>query len=241
METDTTASPPSYTEIEKLPADEVLQPVILVLDGQSIYAESNPTVHLYEVNRGIARLSRATLSVKFSRIERSAGNTSQRSRHIYDLHHTPSLILAPSTEGAEYFIESLGPSTRRLGHLGFKTTHGVPEDWMAVPVDMKGWSELHYPPFVADWAPVFEAHHRKGVCKWMNGDGQDVAIEYDSDKQYRILVTASLRRDTLEALVALWCLRLWQQSVIRQRPTLLTLCKEFFSLKRDWFALPGLD
>jgi hypothetical protein len=77
METGTTASPPSYTEAVSHTADDLLQPVILVLDGQSIYAESNPTINLYEVNRGIARLGRATLNVKFTRID-SAGSTNQR-------------------------------------------------------------------------------------------------------------------------------------------------------------------
>ncbi|OIW34870.1 hypothetical protein CONLIGDRAFT_626917 [Coniochaeta ligniaria NRRL 30616] len=226
METGTTASPPSYSEALSHAADDLLQPVILVLDNQSIYAESNPTVHLYEVNRSIASLGRATLNVKFSR---SAGSTSQRSKHIYDLHHTPCLERAPSTHSAEYFIEYIGASTRRLGSLGFRTVHGVPEDWTALPVDMKGWSDLLCPPFVADAAPVFEAHHREGVCKWTDGNGHDVAIEYDSDKQHRLLVTASLRRDTLDALVALWCCRLWQQSVNRQWPTLLTVYKGLFS------------
>jgi hypothetical protein len=151
----------------------------------------------------------------------------QRSRHIYDLHHTPSLIRVPSTQYAEYFIEAL--AARRLGHLGFKTAHGVPKDWTALPVDMKGWSELHCPPFVADTAPVFEAHYRKGVCKWMDGNGHDVAIEYDSDQQYRLLITASLQRETRDALVALWCCRLWQQSVNRQWATLLTCYSGIFS------------
>jgi len=231
MEIGTTASPPSYAEAVSHTVDDLPQPVILVLDNQSIYAESSPTIKLYEVNRGIARLGRATLNVKFSRIERSAGSTNQRSRHIYDLHHTPTLVRIPSTQYAEYFIEFLAAPARRLGHLGFKTGHGVPEDWTALPVDMKGWSELHNPPFVAGAAPVFEAHHRSGVCKWMGGNGHDVAVEYDSDPQHRLLVTASLQRETRDALVALWCCRLWQQSVNRQWATPLMVYSGIFSFR----------
>ncbi|KAH8906674.1 hypothetical protein BR93DRAFT_927514 [Coniochaeta sp. PMI_546] len=229
MEKETTTSPPSYAEAVSHKSDDLLPPVILVLDGQSIYAESNPTINLYEVNRGITSLGRATLNVKFERIERSAGSTNQRSRHIYDLHHTPSLVRAPSTQYAEYFIEALAASVRRPGHLGFKTSHGIPEDWTALPVDMRGWSELHCPPFVADATPVFEAHHREGVCKWLDGNGDDVAIEYDSDQHYRLLVTASLPRHMRDALVALWCCRLWQQSVNQQWGNLLTIYSSIFS------------
>ncbi|KFY89173.1 hypothetical protein V500_05905 [Pseudogymnoascus sp. VKM F-4518 (FW-2643)] len=60
METGTTASLPSYTQAVSDAADDLLQPVILVLDGQSIHAESDPTVPLYQVNRSIANLGPAT-------------------------------------------------------------------------------------------------------------------------------------------------------------------------------------
>jgi len=193
------------------------QPVILVLGGQSIHAESDPTAHLYEVNRGIASLGPATSKVEFARMERSARTANQRSRHIYNLHHTPGPLRIPSTRNAEYFIEAVAAPARRLGHLGLKTAPVLGEHWTALPVDMKGWTELQRPPFVADAAPIFEAYHRQGVCKWIDGDGHDVAKEYDSDQGHRLLVTASLQRETLDALVALWCCRLWQQSVDQQR------------------------
>lgn len=84
---------------------------------------------------------------------------------------------------------------------------------------MKGWTELDRPPFVADATPVLQADHRQRACKWTDGDGQDVAMEYDSDQGqgHRLVVTASLRRETLDALVALWCCRLWEHSVDQQR------------------------
>jgi hypothetical protein len=90
------------------------------------------------------------------------------------------------------------------------------DHWTALPVDMKGWTEVNWPPFMADAAPVLEAHHRLGACKWTDGNGHDVAMEYDSDRERRLLVTASLQREMLDALVALWCCRLWQRSVDRQ-------------------------
>ncbi|OIW34886.1 hypothetical protein CONLIGDRAFT_688902 [Coniochaeta ligniaria NRRL 30616] len=215
METHTTASPPSYAEAVSDAADD-LEPVILVLDGQSIHAESDPTVHLYEVNRGIAHLGLSTSVVEFARMERRVGRTKQRSRHIYNLHHVQPLLRIPSARRAEYFIQAVAAPARRLGHLGLKQARTLADDhWTALPVDMKGWAELDRPPFVADTAPVFEAHQRQGACKWTDGDGHDVAMEYDQER--RLLVTASLQRETLDALVALWCCRVWQQSVDQQR------------------------
>jgi hypothetical protein len=216
MESRTTASPPSYTQAVSDAADDLLQPVILVLDGQSIHAESDPTVALYQVNRGIANLGPATSVVEFARMGRSAaGNAKQRSRHIYHLHHQQPLLSVPSARHAEYFIQAVAASARRLGHLGLKQAR-VAERWTALPVDMKGWTELDRPPFVAGAAPVLEARHRQGTCKWTDGDGRDVAAEYDSDRDHRLLVTASIQREMLDALVALWCCRVWQRSVDRQ-------------------------
>lgn len=215
METGTTASLPSYTQAVSDAADDLLQPVILVLDGQSIHAESGPTVPLYQVNRGIANLGPATSVVEFARMEHSAGNAKQRSRHIYNLHHQQPLLRVPSARHAEYFIQAVAAPARRLGHLGLKQAH-VAEHWTALPVDMKGWTEMVRPPFVADAAPVLEAHHRQGACKWTDSDGRDVAMEYDSDRENRLLVTASLQGEMLDALVALWCCRVWQQSVNQQ-------------------------
>ena len=214
-ETDTAAGPPSYTQAASDAADDLLQPVILVLDNMSIHAESDPTVPLYQVNRSIASLGRATSVVEFARLERSAGTAKQRSRHIYNLYHRKPLLRVPSTKHAEYFIQAVASPARLLGHLGLKQSR-MSEHWTALPVDMKGWTEMDRPPFVVDAAPVLEAHHRQGACKWTDGDGRDVAIEYDSDQEHRLLTMASLQRETLDALVALWCCRVWQQSVDQQ-------------------------
>ncbi|KFY69384.1 hypothetical protein V496_00319 [Pseudogymnoascus sp. VKM F-4515 (FW-2607)] len=176
METDTTASPPSYTQAVSDAADDLLQPVILVLDNQSIHAESDPTVPLYQVNRSIANLGRATSVVEFARMERSAGTAKQRSRHIYNLHHRQPMLRVPFARHAEYFIQAVAAPARRLGHLGLKQAC-MAEHWTALPVDMKGWTEMDRPPFVADAAPVLEAHHRQGAYKWTDGDGRDVAID----------------------------------------------------------------
>lgn len=217
MERGTTASPPSYTEAVSDVVDDLLQPVILVLDNLSIHAESDPTLPLYQVNRSIANLGPATSVVEFERIERSPRTAKQRSKHIYNLHHRQPMLRVPSTRHAEYFIQAVSTPSRRLGHLGLKQAR-VSERWTALPVDMKGWTEFDRPPFVVDAALVLEAHHRRGACKWIDGDGRDVAIEYDEDQEHRLLVTASLQRETLDALVALWCCRLWQLSVDQQPP-----------------------
>lgn len=225
-------------------SDDLVQPVILVPDGQAIYAETDPTVHLYEVNRGLASLGEATLAVEFTRMEqRSGSSTNRRARHIYSLRRKPPPMHLRRVTGIrnhekgyddkntpDYFIQSVAAPSRRLGHMGFQANSTRGGQWSATVllVDMKGWTESDSPPFVAGAVPVFTARQRQGACKWMLGAGggtdadgaQDVAMEYDTEPAvHRLLVTAPLPRERLDALVALWCCRVWQRSVAEQRPS----------------------
>ncbi|KAL1906058.1 hypothetical protein Sste5344_008169 [Sporothrix stenoceras] len=221
---------PSYAEavtgatISSTFGNDIVQPTILVLDGQAIYAETDPSTHLYEVNRGLASLGEATLAVEFTRFEQRAGHsTNRRERHIYNLRRKPPPMHLRRVTGVrnhekgqhnkntpDYFIQSVAAPSRRLGHLGYQTTNSIRGgQWSAtvLPVDMKGWAERDCPPFVDGTAPVFTARQRQGACKWMLGDGadvdsaQDVAMEYDSELAvHRLLVTAPLTRENLDAL-----------------------------------------
>lgn len=79
-------------------------------------------------------------------------------------------------------------------------------------------------------APLFTAKRKlkwrgDGGCKWMDGQGKEVAVEVEiaaeveegkqerggeeKEKQYKLVVTASMRRDMRDALVAMWVLRRW--------------------------------
>ncbi|OAA61967.1 hypothetical protein SPI_04826 [Niveomyces insectorum RCEF 264] len=237
----TASSLPSYTQAIVGPApsspttalfDDVVQPAVLVLTNQTIHAESEPSVPLYEVSRGVAQLGSATSVVEFKRMEKRSGNgTAQlRPRHVYNLRHVQTLARLLSAPYAEYFVEAVAAPSRRLGHLGLKNRrvlgHVSEEHYAVLPVDMKGWTERDQPPFEADAKPLFESHRRQdGSYKWTDGAGLDVALEYSdtgteprtgADPAPRLVVTAPLPRASLDALVALWCCRLWQQSVGRQ-------------------------
>ncbi|KAK3943803.1 hypothetical protein QBC46DRAFT_338148 [Diplogelasinospora grovesii] len=46
------------------------------------------------------------------------------------------------------------------------------------------------------------------------GDGKGaIAVEDEGEDQHRLIVTASLKRETMDALVALWCCRIWEYEV----------------------------
>ncbi|CAK7222141.1 hypothetical protein SCUCBS95973_004740 [Sporothrix curviconia] len=236
--------------------DDVLPPVVLVLDGQAIYsanassdarANSSTAIahpHLYEVNRGITSRTAATYTVEFARMEPRSKTPVPRSRHIYNLHHPPPTVMRTSNSAVPYdgcFIEPAAAPTRKRGPLGLKrrgiarvgsVSTALVDHWTVLPVDLHGWAELGHPPFVADAAALWDVRQVSGgAVKWVDGACKDVAMEFDGGDEVpavavadkgknelpRLIVTASLRREDLDALVALWCCRVWEKSIHAHR------------------------
>lgn len=213
--------PPSYDEVI-----DVCQPTILVLAGQSIHAESADSAPLYQLNRGIATLSHATQNVEFQRVQYTARTTSAgepavkpRERHVYNLKHNhkvPGGIDSWPSESPNYFIESVSSTTREAGTLGLKKSRFPGrKQWRVLPVDLSGKNSKHaygLPIFFKNAEPVLEINHRKVGYEWTDGEGKAVAVEDEGEDTHRLIVTASLPRKTMDALVALWCCRMWQYS-----------------------------
>lgn len=215
-------TPPSYDEVV-----DVCQPTILILAGQSIHAESANSAPLYQFNRGIATLTHATQNVEFQRVQysvktRSGGEPAvkHRERHVYNLKHNhhkvPGGVDSWPSESPDYFIESVSSTTREAGTLGLKKSRFPGrKHWRVLPVDLSGKNSKNdygLPTFLKDAKPVFEVNHNKVGYEWTDGEGKAVAVEDEGENMHRLIVTASLPRTTLDALVALWCCRMWQYS-----------------------------
>ncbi|KKY36667.1 hypothetical protein UCDDA912_g03339 [Diaporthe ampelina] len=214
-------TPPSYDEVI-----DVCQPTILILAGQSIHAESADSAPLYQLNRGIATLTHATRNVEFQRVQysvktRSGGEPAvkPRERHVYNLKHNhkvPGGLDSWPSESPNYYIESVSSTTREPGTLGLKKSRFPGrKQWRVLRVDLsRNNSKCDYglPTFVKGAEPVFEINHRKVGYEWTDGEGKAVAVEDEGEDTHRLIVTASLPRQTLDALVALWCCRMWQYS-----------------------------
>ncbi|KAJ0114095.1 hypothetical protein J7T55_007929 [Diaporthe amygdali] len=213
--------PPSYDEVI-----DVCQPTILILAGQSIHAESAESAPLYQLNRGIASLTHATQNVEFQRVQYTVKTTSggepavkPRERHVYNLKHNhkvPGGLDSWPSESPNYFIESVSSTTREAGTLGLKKSRFPGrKQWRVLPVDRSGKNSKHeygLPTFIKDAKPVFEINHRKACYEWTDAEGTAVAVEDEGEGTHRLIVTASLPRKTMDALVALWCCRMWQYS-----------------------------
>ncbi|KAI1122985.1 hypothetical protein F5Y10DRAFT_286627 [Nemania abortiva] len=212
--------PPSYTEVTAVatgPTDDVVQPMILVLAGQTIHAETASSAPLYHLNRGIASLPRATLKVSLERVERAVRTSPDNGpslrdyrRHVFTLERSWTVYDALPSNCPRFFARAV--SKRALGHVGLKKAR-LRSAFTALLIDVTGrGNKLGLPGFANDAQPVFEVRRKDGRWEWEDKDGNAVAVEDEGDVTHRLIVTAPLPRVTVDALVALWCCRLWECS-----------------------------
>ncbi|PVH95304.1 hypothetical protein DM02DRAFT_618000 [Periconia macrospinosa] len=214
-------NPPAYKE----PTNEVWEPAILILADTTIYAESTDSAPLYRLSRAVATLTASTKEVEFERVEHTVEAkfdepvVKPRSRHIYTLKYMTKVPggLGARVDGWEspnVFIQSV--SRRTMGHLGVKRSRFRPQKGLKVlPIDVSGKDSSFgsLPSFDKYAKPLFQIQPKDdGANVWTDGDGKALAVEDRGEGQDKLIITASLHRETVDALVALWCGRIWQCS-----------------------------
>ena len=218
--------PPPYEDPQPEDADKLVPPTIHILYRQAIHPESPDADPIYELTRGVAHLTHATSEVELRRVDRAVrtdaagqATVTQRRRHIYDLrlqkgiHGTLSTL--PS-DSPPFFVEPM--SRRELGAFALDKSR-LRSQWKACPMDLSGKSsKYNRPAFLKGGKHLFEVRRKDGRYEWADAEGRAIAVEDQGEEQHRLLVTASLRRDVVDALVALWCCRLWQYSAEHQEP-----------------------
>lgn len=220
--------PPPYDDPEDDAVNKTLDPTILVLSGQSIHAESADAAPLYQLTRGVVHLTYATSEVELRRIDRVVKTDANdepeikpRSRHIYDLKHLKGLhgtLSSLPQDSPPIFAEAI--SRKSLGDFALKKST-FRSHWKALPVDTTGKSsKYNFTAFTKnkDAKPLFEVRLKNGRYEWTDAEGNALAVEDGGEEQQRLLVTASLQRETVDALVALWCCRLWRHSAENEAP-----------------------
>ncbi|KAH6970562.1 hypothetical protein BKA56DRAFT_678546 [Ilyonectria sp. MPI-CAGE-AT-0026] len=173
-----------------------LEPVTLMLTGQSIVAEANPSVPLYELGQGVTALSPKPSSTKFERIEYedddllkegSIASLDQRSHHLFYLAHSL---------GAQYrtVSKSLLPKAEFKAVLN--------------PGKSSADSDLFGP---ANQQVLFHTKPKwkGGQYQWIDAQGQKVAYESSENNEHKLVILEPLDRTTRDALAALWALGLW--------------------------------
>jgi len=213
--------PPKNNIQDTLPAytgeasTEIWEPAILVLAGTTIHAESADTAPLYRLSRAVANLTISTKEVEFRRIERSVKTRAEepvvvpQSRHIYDINCTRG---GDGRRTVSVFIECVSRN-RTMGHLGIQRLYPFLKKGLVVKsIDIVNGLRT-YGTFSKDASTLFLIEPRKdNKDVWTDCNGKVLAMQDWSDDQHKLIITVSLHCETVDALVALWCGRIWQYS-----------------------------
>lgn len=223
--------PPPYITENHNEAEELLQPVILVLVGQSIRAQSADGTPMYELSRDIKRtstsegwLAQVSLERLVHNVRVSANGTarvSQRNKHIFDLKHLPPVL----STGFPYCLDAMSRNT--MGNLaiksasfprsGFKVVRIKPEKEDGFP---KGYNARR--ESLKEGEVIFEVLRKRNHYEWMRSDGDRIALEDETEDEHRLIVTAPVTRKTMDAMIGSWCLKVWRDSIKSNREPLET-------------------
>ncbi|CAK7201596.1 hypothetical protein SEUCBS139899_004304 [Sporothrix eucalyptigena] len=214
---------------------DILPPTVLILNNQSVYAESVPATILYEADLGLAGLTPATKHVELQRLDHRTladGTTRVRSRNFYALcrisHYLPSLTKMGLPE---MFIYNRSSRTAPLGDFGWR--EASKDHWEALPARI-GRHEFHW---VEGGRALFKARYKNGMCTWTDKNGAEVAKMFETAEAGatttpRLVVTVPMQRDQRDVLVALWCCYVWEQAVNRYVPVPVPRGKNPYKLSR---------
>ncbi|KAI1502512.1 hypothetical protein F5X99DRAFT_378931 [Biscogniauxia marginata] len=211
--------PPPYIAGTRDDADELLQPVILVLVANFIYAQTSERPPLFELSRGVTESSDGGSPISLKRLTHGVRTTTrgtprvtQRSRSIFELKHLGPVL----SKGFPYCLDAASRST--VGNLalkafsfprrGFKIVRTEPVEEDGLP---KGYKARRRS--VREAEVVFEVSRKDRHYEWADPDGKRIAVEDESDGRHRLIVTASVTRRTMDALVGSWCLRIWCDTI----------------------------
>ncbi|KAI0385530.1 hypothetical protein F5Y04DRAFT_187292 [Hypomontagnella monticulosa] len=239
--------PPPYVTENHNEAEELVQPVILVLVGQSIRAQTADGTPMYELSRDIQRTSTSEgwlAQVSLERLVHSVrvsanGNArvSHRNKHIFDLKHLPPVL----STGYPYCLDAISRNT--MGNLalkpasfprsGFKVVRIKPEKEDGFP---KGYHARR--ESLKEGDVIFEVVKKRNHYEWVQSDGDRIALEDEAEDEHRLIVTTPVTRKMMDAMIGSWCLKVWRDSIKSNSDPMKSVRKEVRSgrevLPRFW-------
>ncbi|KAK5652341.1 hypothetical protein OQA88_10533 [Cercophora sp. LCS_1] len=207
--------PPAYHEQRDDP-NEIVQPVTYALHGRFVYGLPNTSSPLYELSRVIHAQGDATTSIEFQRLDyrvrtQSDGTprVAHRGKHLYNLIHLPDAWVMDY----QFSLQSITRKT--LGnvimkkspfpHSGFRVYKQLTDE--EIEREKKRGNKPKHDFY-------FVIKDKKNTWEWCDGQGNVVATQVstmgsDGLPEHNLLVLVPLTRRMMDALVALWCLWLW--------------------------------
>lgn len=200
------------------PSSYAIKPQTLVLDGQQVVAETEANTPLYRTSRLVTKIQQQPSSIHLERVGslggewKSAGDSTQQNGQNQLLFYLVHPVNSSYRENVPNYFAT-GTSPQGLGNLILniqKRKLQKPEYRITLS---KGRSATSQPLFHAEEDIVLFTAKPKTMGKrliWKDETGKPVATEdVKVGKSPRLQITKRLDIATRDALVAVWCLRVW--------------------------------
>ncbi|OTA54213.1 hypothetical protein K449DRAFT_202590 [Hypoxylon sp. EC38] len=198
-------------------SDDILEPVTLLLTGQSVVFDITGQKPLYQMNWDITSIPQKGSSAVFERVQEdpvteldNATSTKQRNQHIFYLAHPAGAQY--QTDTPAYYLTSVSPDM--LGNITLEKSKSLLQktEFKAMLTAGKNWSDNHL--FDTNAELLFDIKPKLigDQYTWYDSNGQQIAYEDGKAGQHKLVITAPMERKRRDALVAIWCLRLWHDT-----------------------------
>ncbi|KAI0836362.1 hypothetical protein F5Y06DRAFT_305344 [Hypoxylon sp. FL0890] len=196
--------------------NDILGQATLMLTGESVVSETTSQT-LYQMNWNVASIPQKGSSALFERLDdeltpesNNASSTKQRSQHIFYLAHPLGSECQKDTPA--YYLTSVSPEM--LGNITLEASKSrfQKTEFKALLSAGKSWSDN--PLFDQNAELLFDVKPKwiGGHYTWYDSNGEQIAYEEGKAGQKKLVITAAMKRNIRDALVATWCLRLWHDT-----------------------------
>ncbi|KAK1573451.1 uncharacterized protein LY79DRAFT_525694 [Colletotrichum navitas] len=223
--------PPEYVA-DGAAVHERLPPDTLRLAGRSIHSATSRDIDApgrYELNHQMDFLRETDRLVEFSRIDyairRKAGRNAaaaaaaaasvpeitSQPRHAFNLERPPAIL----QEAFPYYIKPVSRSG--LGNIGLKFTRigkSLCKAWRVGRRRATGGKEHDTLEYEAREL-LFDVRRNNDVLDWFDGAKNRLAVEYSRDDMYSLNVLVPMDQAMRDALVASWCVKLWNDLAVK--------------------------
>lgn len=211
--------PPAYEQVVEDPPKYKIEPSVLVLDGESIHDEASPKTPLYRLSRKVTIVIPNKSSIKFERIEHvppqkdeSTARPTERRHHMFYLVHPSNARYR--TDVHPYYMTAKKPSM--LGNVRLEAATSRLQKTEFKALLSAGRSAADDPLFDENDGKkvLFSAKPRwmGGRCNWTDTKGKELAFEDGKGEKPRLIITTAMEVDVRDALVAIWCLKVWRDT-----------------------------
>lgn len=216
-----TLLPPNEKANEEF-SEKVMKPTVLVLADQFVVPETNTATPIYRMSWSVTSIPQKGTSLVFERVghepaekDSSTAPGKRQSRHLFYLARPAGAQF--QTDTPRSYVTSV--SDEMLGNINLETSKSrfQKPEFKALLSEKRTASSI--PLFDEKAQCLFDIKPRwiGGRYKWTDSNGRDLAYEAKEAKRHKLVITASMGRAMREALVAMWCLRLWHDTAESRR------------------------